>query len=130
MFGEFLDQLVIGLAIVVMTIVTPFVIKWLRAMEVKAKEACKSDYGDKWLSRLFDLSVEVVNATNGTYVQAIKTHGVLSEAQKIEAFNRTKKALTNILADTIEDAKLMGIADIDTLIDVAIESAVEKLKTR
>lgn len=128
MFESFLDELLMGLGALAMITITPFIIKLLNAAEKKALIASKSDYLDGWIVRLFNVAETVVGALDGTVVKGLKEKGLFTEEEKVAVFNQAKQAITDILAESFEEALNAGISDADKLIDAAIEDAVERLK--
>lgn len=97
--------------------------------KIKEKEAVTdNEIAKKYLEMLNDTIVSCIQATNQTYVNALKDKDAFDEeAQKI-AFQKTFNAILSILsADAVEYLTNI-IGDLDTYITEKIESEISKTK--
>lgn len=105
---------------------------WLCALvNKKTKEISNrtdSDVQKKYLDMLNATIVDCIEATNQTYVDALKKEGTFTkEAQQI-AFMKTFNAVFAILTDDAVEYLTEGLGDLETYVTQKIEAEIKKDK--
>ena len=69
-----------------------------------------------------------VECTNQTFVDELKKEGRFDKEAQIEAFNRSKELVLNLLSDAAKDAIIKACGDLEAWVRMQIESAVAEAK--
>lgn len=105
-----------------------YLVKFLEAKRDEANASTDNETLNKYNSMLLDTVITCLKATNQTYVNSLKEEGAFTaEAQK-EAFDKTKAAVLEILADDAKDFLGQAYGDLDTKINNLIEAQVAENK--
>lgn len=107
---------------------TTYLIQFLKAKRDQALEKCENDTGDKYINMLYNTIEACVQATNQTYVDALKKNGAFTTESQKEAFNLTLEAVKNILSDEAQDYLTSIYGDLNSYIGTLIEAKVKELK--
>lgn len=109
-------------------VLTVYLVKFISAKKEELKEKTESELADKYIEMLAQTICECVNATNQTYVEALKDKDAFDiEAQK-EAFNRTYNAVMQILTEEAKDYLTNIYGDLNTYVTNKIEAEVRTFK--
>ena len=134
-----ITELLLGIIILLLAVVVPYVIGFLRAkthevldqVEIKYKlmedQAMTLDVVDL-MSKVSDMAFDIVEAGNQTLVDSLKKEGKFTkEAQekiKAEAVAKLKSTLSVVAKEALADV----VGDLDAWLDTLIESSVHQSK--
>lgn len=123
-----LQQVLETCIIPLLGLATAYLIKFLEAKKKESSAKADTEISAKYNSMLLDTVITCLKATNQTYVNSLKEEGAFTaEAQK-EAFDKTKAAVLEILADDAKDFLGQAYGDLDTKINNLIEAQVAENK--
>ena len=103
-------------------------IRLLHNFAIKAKQEVKNAKASFYIDLLEKAIQDAVSATNQTYVDALKEQGKFDESAQKFAFNKTKKAVMDVLGENGQKILEAAIKDLDAYIDAKIEAAVKEEK--
>ena len=69
-----------------------------------------------------------VECTNQTFVDELKKEGRFDKEAQIEAFNRSKELVMNLLSEAAKEAIIKSCGDLEEWVRMQIESAVAEAK--
>ena len=69
-----------------------------------------------------------VDCTNQTFVDELKKEGRFDKEAQIEAFNRSKELVMNLLSEAAKQAIIKSCGDLESWVRMQIESAVAEAK--
>lgn len=125
---EILDQIFDVCIVPLLGILTTFLVNWIRQKINESKLKSESDRAIAYLTVLEDTVVTCVQATNQTYVEALKDKNAFDgEAQK-NALQMTYEAVVAVLADDAKTYISMIVGDLETYIKEKIEQKVVEAK--
>lgn len=108
----------------ILTVITGFIVTFLKAKSQEVMASIKNDKLRKYISMLEDIVCNAVTATNQTYVEALKKEGRFdAEAQQI-AFDTTKKAVLLMLTEEAKTVLQEAYTDLSDYINTLIEAQV------
>lgn len=128
MLSEVLLELLKAVIVVVLPILTGYLIKFLNAKYDEITIQTDSDQVDAYLKIVRDLIIDIVRATNQTFVDALKATGSFDEAAKKAAFEKTKAEILNQLTDSGKLILTQVYGDLDAWLNAIIESTVIVVK--
>ena len=129
MSQELINEIFQVVLIPLLGVLTTFLVSYLKKKGDQIAVSTNNQYAQKYIKMITDTITDCVLATNQTYVEALKDQNAFTaEAQK-EAFNRTYKAVMDILTDDAEEYLQNGVKDLETYIKTLIESQVNLNKT-
>lgn len=123
-FRDFLFEL----ALACIPIITVFTGKFLYAKWEETRDNIKNTEVQKALDEVVEMVVNVVQATNQTLVDTLKSKGEFTQEAAIEAFNKSKETALKMLSDETADIIEETYGDVSIYIDTLIESTVRDLK--
>ena len=88
----------------------------------------KNETLTKYILMLKDTIVDCVEATNQTFVDAIKESGEFTPENQKLAFEKTLKAVMDILSDDAKNYLSEACGDFDAYVAALIESTVKRVK--
>lgn len=119
-----LSQALTYLFLIIINIAGTFLIKFLK---VKSAES-SSNLGTNYVSILATTVDSCLQATNQTYVEALKVQGAFNEEAQKEALNKTKTAVLTILNEEAKTYLTSFYGDLDQAIENLIESKIKTNK--
>lgn len=123
-----LDQVFDVCLIPLLGIATSVVIMLIKQKIAESKAKSDSEITVKYLSLLEQTVIDCINATNQTYVNALKDKNAFdAEAQK-EALARTTAAVKDILSEDAKTYITHFIDDLDVFIQEKIEANIKTVK--
>ena len=130
-------QFLLGLVIILLTVLVPYIIKFLRAKTKEVLESLSGTVTDDnkpaidvlvLMDKVADMVFDVVEAGNQTIVDTLKKTGKFDkEAQekiKDEAIAKVKETLTATAVEILEEV----VDDLDLWLDSLVESSVRQSK--
>ena len=125
---KMLNQIFQVCAIPLLGILTAYLVQFIQVKKSELIASTDLDLQKKYLSLLADTITKCVQATNQTYVDALKEKNAFTpEAQK-EAFNKTLNAVLLILNDEAKTYLNKALGDLNTYITNQIEAQVKAAK--
>jgi hypothetical protein len=123
-----LDQVFDVCLIPLLGIATSVVIMLIKQKIAESKAKSDSEITVKYLGLLEQTVIDCINATNQTYVNALKDKNAFdAEAQK-EALARTTAAVKDILSEDAKTYITHFIGDLDIFIQEKIEANIKTVK--
>ena len=105
-------------------VLTGYLVQWLRLKGKEVKEQTDNVLAQKYLGMLEDTILNCVIATNQTYVDALKEQGAFGPEEQKIAFEKTYKAVLQILDDEVKLYLSEIINDLQAFISAQIEAQV------
>ena len=93
-----------------------------KAEELKNKN--KSDKDDKYIDRITEIITLCVITTTQTYVDSLKKQNAFDKDAQLEAFNKTKTAVLNLLNEELKEFIIETFGDLNEYINTQIEATV------
>lgn len=109
-------------------VLTTYLVQYLKAKGNQIADSTDNALASKYIKMLTETICTCVEATNQTYVEALKKTGAFDEAAQKEAFNKTKEAVMNILSDEAKKYLASIYGDLDKFIESMIEAQVKLAK--
>lgn len=109
-------------------VLTTYLVQYLKAKGNQIADSTDNALASKYIKMLTETICTCVEATNQTYVEALKKTGAFDEAAQKEAFNKTKEAVMNILSDEAKKYLANIYGDLDQFIESMIEAQVKLAK--
>lgn len=109
-------------------VLTTYLVQYLKAKGNQIADSTDNALASKYIKMLIETICTCVEATNQTYVEALKKAGAFDEAAQKEAFNKTKEAVMNILSDEAKKYLASIYGDLDQFIESMIEAQVKLAK--
>lgn len=109
-------------------VLTTYLVQYLKAKGNQIADSTDNALASKYIKMLTETICTCVEATNQTYVEALKKTGAFDEAAQKEAFNKTKDAVMNILSDEAKKYLANIYGDLDQFIESMIEAQVKLAK--
>ena len=129
MSDDTINIILTAVIVPVLLALTGYIIDLLKKKSKDLQAATKSKELQGYISMAENAITNSVSAISQTYVQLLKDEGTFdAEAQKI-AFTKAKFRVLGILSDSAKDALTEAFKDLDTYLDIGIESAVWGNKT-
>lgn len=125
---EFIKDILYILITAAVPVLTTYVCKFLYAKWTEGKVKIENDKISNTLDNVVSMVLDVVEATNQTFVDELKKKGEFTEEAAAEAFQISKdKALTML---SVEAAYIITevYGDINVYLDTLIEATVKQLK--
>ncbi len=109
-------------------VLTTYLVQYLKAKGNQIADSTDNALASKYIKMLTETICTCVEATNQTYVEALKKAGAFDEAAQKEAFNKTKEAVMSILSDEAKKYLASIYGDLDQFIESMIEAQVKLAK--
>lgn len=125
---EFIKDLLYILITAAVPVLTTYVCKFLYTKWTESKVNIKNEQIQDTLDKVTNMVLDVVQATNQTFVDSLKKNGEFTKEAAIEAFNKSKETVVKMLSDDAVTIITEVYGDIDVYLDTLIESIVKQLK--
>ena len=125
---EFVKNLLYILITAAVPVLTTYVCKFLYTKWTESKVNIKNEQIQDTLDKVTNMVLDVVQATNQTFVDSLKKNGEFTKEAAIEAFNKSKETAVKMLSDDAVTIITEVYGDIDVYLDTLIESFVKQLK--
>lgn len=110
-------------------ILTTYLVQYLKAKGNQIAENADNAQASKYIKMLTDTICNCVQATNQTYVEALKKAGSFDKAAQEEAFQKTYTAVMAILSEEAKVYLTNIYGDLDAYLKNMIEAQVKQNKT-
>ena len=125
---EFIKDLLYILITAAVPVLTTYICKFLYTKWTESKVNIKNEQIQDTLDKVTNMVLDVVQATNQTFVDSLKKNGEFTKEAAIEAFNKSKETVVKMLSDDAVTIITEVYGDIDVYLDTLIESLVKQLK--
>ena len=96
-------QILEGVLIPLLIILTRYLIVFIDAKRQELKQKTNNELANKYIDMIYNTVTNCVIATNQTYVDTLKQQGSFNKEAQIQAFNETLSAIKKMLSqDAIE----------------------------
>ena len=109
-------------------VATSALIVFIKEKIAESKARSDSEIAIKYLNLLEQTVADCINATNQTYVNALKEQGAFDATAQKQALDRTAQAVINILSDDAKKYITNFVGDLETYIKEKIEANIAKTK--
>ena len=123
-----LNQLFELCLVPLLTLGIGILIYYIKAKIGIAKSSADNEMSIKYLSVLEDIVVDCLQATNQTYVNALKDKNAFDGEAQLNALSQTKNAVLNVLSDDAKQHLGSLFGDLETLITEKIEANIDRVK--
>ena len=123
-----LREFLFELALACIPIITVYLGKFIYAKWEETRGNIKNTEVQKTLDEVVEMVANVVQATNQTLVDTLKSKGEFTQDAAIEAFNKSKETALKMLSEEAAGIIENTYGDVSIYIDTLIESTVRDLK--
>lgn len=109
-------------------VLTAYLCKFLYTKWTEGKVKIENDKIANTLDSVVSMVLDVVEATNQTFVDELKKKGEFTEETALEAFNISKQKALDMLSEDAANVITTVYGDIDVYLDTLIEATVRQLK--
>lgn len=88
----------------------------------------RNDTLNGYICDAINVVYSAVECTNQTFVDELKKEGKFTKEMQIEAFNRSKEMVLNLLSEAAKQAIIKSCGDLEAWVQIQIESAVAEAK--
>lgn len=125
---EILQALCYSIIIAVVPVITPFICKFLATKWQEIRTCIKSKELQDTLDHVVEVVTNCVINTNQTFVDSLKKSGQFTKEAAETAFNLSKDAALKMLTEEAKETVKKVYGDLDTYLDILIESKVNQMK--
>ena len=125
---ETIKELLYILITAAVPVLTTYVCKFLYAKWTEGKEKIENEKIATTLDNVVNMVLDVVEATNQTYVDELKKKGEFTEEAAAEAFRISKEKALKMLSNESADIIISVYGDVNEYLDTLIEATVKQLK--
>lgn len=125
---EIIKEMLLALVTAAVPILTVYLCKFLYAKWNESKEKVANEKVQNTLDQVLSMVFNCVQSTNQVFVDELKNKNKFSKEAAIEAFNMSKNVAVKMLSEDAKEIIATIYGDIDSYIDILIESAVKQLK--
>lgn len=123
-----IKEILEGVLIPLLIILTRYLIVFLNAKRNELKEKTNNDLANKYIDMIYTTVTNCVIATNQTYVDALKEQGSFDKAAQAIAFNQTLEAVKRMLSADALNYIHSITEDTDFYLSKLIEASVRDQK--
>lgn len=127
-WSNIIQQIFYVCIIPLLGILTTYIVQYLKAKGNQIAESADNAQTSKYIKMLTDTICNCVQATNQTYVEALKKAGSFDKAAQEEAFQKTYDAVMTILSDDAKVYLTNIYGDLDIYLKTMIEAQVKQNK--
>lgn len=125
---EFLQDICYAVIIAAVPVLTVYLCKFLSTKWNEIKSTIQNDKLQKTLDMVVETVTNVVTQTNQTFVDSLKNTGTFTSEAAVQAFNMSKETALKLLSEDAKKVIAEIYGDLDTYLDMLIESKVKQLK--
>ena len=107
-----------------------YLVAFIRNKAIELKNKNKNEKDDKYIDRITEIVTLCVITTSQTYVDSLKKLGQFDQNAQVEAFNKTKDAVTSMLNDELKDFIVDTFGDLNEYLNSQIEATVSCTKEK
>ena len=121
---ELLNQIFQVAIIPLIGVLATFLISFIEKKKQEIVNKTKNETIKKYLDMLDDTIIACVNATNQTYVEALKNKNAFDEAAQKEALQLTYDAVMAVLTEEAQTYLTEAVGDLQSFVLTKIEAGV------
>lgn len=121
---ELLNQIFQVAIIPLIGVLATFLISFIEKKKQEISNKIKNETIKKYLDMLDDTIIACVNATNQTYVEALKNKNAFDEAAQKEALQLTYDAVMAVLTEEAQSYLTEVVGDLQSFVLTKIEAGV------
>lgn len=125
---EFVKDILYILITAAVPVLTTYVCKFLYAKWTEGKVQIENEKISTTLDSVITMVLDVVEATNQTFVDELKKKGEFTEEAATEAFRISKDKALKMLSSEAADIISTVYGDVNVYLDTLIEATVKQLK--
>ena len=125
---EMIKELLYILITAAVPVLTTYVCKFLYAKWTEGKVKIENEKIATTLDNVVNMVLDVVEATNQTFVDELKKKGEFTEEAAAEAFRISKDKALKMLSNESADIIVSVYGDVNEYLDTLIEATVKQLK--
>lgn len=125
---EFVKDILYILITTVIPILTGYLCKFLYVKWTEGKVKIENEKVATTLDNVVNMVLDVVEATNQTFVDELKKNGEFTEEFAAEAFRISKDKALKMLSNEAADIITQVYGDVNEYLDTLIEATVKQLK--
>ena len=107
-----------------------YLVIFIRNKSEELKNKNKSNKDDKYIDRITEIVTLCVITTTQTYVDNLKKQNAFDKEAQLEAFNKTKTAVLNLLNEELKEFIIETFGDLNEYINTQIEATVSCTKEK
>lgn len=107
-----------------------YLVAFIRNKAIELKNKNKSEKDDKYIDRITEIVTLCTITTTQTYVDTLKQLGKFDQDAQLEAFNKTKNAVMNMLNDELKEFIIETFGDLNEYLTNQIEATVSYTKEK
>lgn len=123
-WSEFLTIVIKIFVIPLAGVLTSALVAYIKVKSQELIAKTDNTTAQKYITMAQETVSACVIATNQTYVETLKQQGKFDKEAQIEAFNRTKEAVLQILSTDAQAYLIEAVGDIDVYLNALIEAQV------
>ena len=125
---EQIQEIIINAILLLVPVLVGYLATFIKKKTDELQNKINKDEVNKYIDILESTVVNVVTCVQETFVQTLKNKGEFNEEFAIEAYEKAKTDILNILGEAGVTTLQTAYGDIDVLLKVLIEAAVKKIK--
>ena len=125
---DFVKDILYILITAAVPVLTTYVCKFLYAKWTEGKVKIENEKIADTLNSVVNMVLDVVEATNQTFVDELKKKGEFTKETAEEAFNISKETALQMLSNDAADIITAVYGDVDVYLNTLIEATVKQLK--
>lgn len=125
---EMIKELLYILITAAVPVLTTYVCKFLYAKWTEGQAKIENEKIATTLDNVVNMVLDVVEATNQTFVDELKKKGEFTEEAAAEAFRISKDKALKMLSNESADIIVSVYGDVNEYLDTLIEATVKQLK--
>lgn len=125
---EQIQEIIINAILLLVPVLVGYLATFIKKKTDELQNKINKDEVNKYIDILESTVVNVVTCVQETFVQTLKNKGEFNEEFAIEAYEKAKTDILNILGEAGVATLQTAYGDIDVLLKVLIEAAVKKIK--
>lgn len=130
--SEIMQQIVGALVPVLCLLITAggaYLVTLVKHQTAQLQQKLDNETLNKYMDMAADAVVQAVTYTAQTFVDALKAQGAFTKDKQLEAFQKSKEKVLEILGDTAVEALNSLYGDFDTWLTTKIEQVCRDIKT-
>lgn len=127
-WGELLQTLLYTVITTAVPVITYYLASYLTNISKKVSVEIENTIFEDTINDAMNIVLAVVSSTSQTFVDSLKNSGNFSKEAQLEAFNKSKENIMELLSDEAKEIIQTVYHDLDKWIDTQIEASVRAIK--
>lgn len=125
---EQVQEIIINAILLLVPVLVGYLVAFIKKKTDELQNKINKDEVYKYIDILESTVINVVTTIQETFVQTLKDKGEFSEQFAVEAYEKARTDILNILGTSGVEVLQTAYGDLDILLKSLIESAVKKIK--